>query len=170
VAVANYLHVSGLIAVAVAGLYFGNITIKHESIISEKSRLASFGFWEMIAFFANSAAFLYLGLSMNMLSIFQHIPLILLAFMAILSSRAISTYPILILINKYTIEKIPLKFQHVVVLGGMKGALSVALVSTLPEGDFKHILQTITFGVMLFSLLIQYYSLVSYLKKKILSS
>ncbi len=166
VAVANSLGVSGLIAVAVAGLYFGNVTTKHETIISEKSRLASFDFWNMIAFFANSIAFLYLGLSMNILTIVEFLPLILVAFSVVLISRAISIYPILGLIGRYTREKIPLKWQHVVVLGGMRGALSVALVSTIPESDFKHILQTITFGVVLSSLLIQYPSLVSFIKKK----
>lgn len=165
VVVANSLGVSGLIAVAVAGLYFGNVTTKHETIISEKSRLASFDFWQMIAFFANSVAFLYLGLSMDILSIINSLPLILLAFLVVLSSRAISTYPILGLISRYAGEKISLKWQNVVVLGGMRGALSVALVSTLPEGNFKHILQTITFGVVLFSLFIQYPSLVYYMKK-----
>lgn len=166
VAVANSLGVSGLIAVAVAGLYFGNVTTKHETTVSEKSRLASYDFWKMIAFFANSIAFLYLGLSMNMLSIASLLPLILVAFLAVLASRAISTYPILGLISRYTNEKISLKWQNVVVIGGMKGALSVALVSTIPESDFKQILQTITFGVVLFSLLIQYPFLVSYIKKK----
>jgi len=165
VAVANYLGVSGLVAVAVAGLYFGNITTKHETVISEKSRLASFDFWKMIAFFANSIAFLYLGLSMNIISIIDQIPLIIIIFGIVLGSRAISTYPILGLISKITKEKIPLKWQNVVVLGGMKGALSVALVSTLPDSDFKHILQTITFGVVLLSLLLQYPILVTYIKR-----
>jgi len=168
VAVANMLGVSGLIAVAVAGLYFGNVTTKHETIISEKSRLASYDFWKMVAFFANSIAFLYLGLSMDILSITKTMPLILVAFLAVLISRAISTYPILGFIGKYTNEKIPLKWQNVVVLGGMRGALSVALVSTLPESDFKHILQTITFGVVLLSLLIQYPLVVYYIKKKMI--
>jgi len=166
VAVANSAGVSGLIAVAVAGLYFGNVTTKHETILSEKSRVASFNFWNMIAFFANSIAFLYLGLSMDMPTIVDSLPLILVAFAVVLISRAIATYPILGLIGRYTREKIPLKWQHVVVLGGMRGALSVALVSTIPERDFKHILQTITFGVVLSSLLIQYPSLVSFIKKK----
>jgi len=166
VVAANSLGVSGLIAVAVAGLYFGNVTTKHETTISEKSRLASFDFWKMVAFFSNSVAFLYLGLSMNILSVVESLPLIILAFLVVLGSRAISTYPILGLISRYTREKISLKWQNVVVLGGMRGALSVALVSTLPEGEFKHILQTITFGVVLFSLFIQYPSLVYYIKKK----
>ena len=50
-------------------------------------------------------------------------------------------------------------------IGGMRGALSVALVATLPESEFKEILKTITFGVVLSSLIIQYPVLSRYIKK-----
>ena len=54
---ANSLGVSGLVAVAVAGLYFGNITVKREAYMSLKVRTTVFNFWEIIAFLANSAHF-----------------------------------------------------------------------------------------------------------------
>jgi NhaP-type Na+/H+ or K+/H+ antiporter len=63
VAAANSLGLSGL--VAVAGLYFGNVTVKQEAHLSAEVRGAIFDFWEIAAFFATSAAFVYLGLSMN---------------------------------------------------------------------------------------------------------
>ncbi|MGI0075643.1 MAG: hypothetical protein ACREA5_06840, partial [Nitrosotalea sp.] len=56
-------------------------------------------------------------------------------------------------------------WRHVVMIGGMRGALSVALVATLPESDVKEILKTITFGVVLSSLIIQYPVLSRYIKK-----
>ena len=68
-----------MVAAAVAGLYFGNVTVKQEAHMSLKVRLSVFNFWEMIAFFANSAAFLYLGISMNIVSIGQNLFLIILA-------------------------------------------------------------------------------------------
>jgi len=156
---------SGLIAAAVAGLYFGNVTMKSEKIISPKVRTYTSNFWEMIAFFANSLAFLYLGLSMDLLRISQNLPLIMLAFVVVLAARAVSTYPILRLTNKFTKENIPRTWRNVVWIGGMRGALSVALVATLPESEFKDTLQTITFGVVLASLIIQYPALATYIKK-----
>lgn len=93
VVLANTLGVSGLVAVAVAGLYFGNITVKHEAYMSLKVRTSVFNFWEIIAFLANSVAFLYLGLSMNVVSIGQNIGLIILAFGVVFIARIISTYP-----------------------------------------------------------------------------
>jgi CPA1 family monovalent cation:H+ antiporter len=165
VVVANSLGMSGLIAVAVAGLYFGNVTMRSEKIISPKVRIYTSNFWEMIAFFANSLAFLYLGLSMDLIRIGQNLPLIILAFVVVLAARAVSTYPILRLTNKFTKENIPRKWRNVVWIGGMRGALSVALVATLPESEFKQTLQTITFGVVLASLIIQYPALTRYIKK-----
>jgi len=165
VVVANSLGVSGLIAAAVAGLYFGNITMRFEKIISPKVRTFTSNFWEMIAFFANSLAFLYLGLSMDLIRIGQNLPLIALAFVVVLAARAASTYPILGLTNKFTKENTPKTWRNVVMMGGMRGALSVALVATLPESEFKETLQTITFGVVLASLIIQYSVLARYIKK-----
>lgn len=164
VVIANALGLSGLVAAATAGLWFG-IIMRKPNIISEKVRLYASNFWEMIAFFANSVAFLYLGLSMDMLRIGQNLPLIALAIVIVLAARAASTYPILAATNRFTKEKTTGKWRNVVMIGGMRGALSVALVATLPEGEAKEILKTITFGVVLSSLIIQYPVLSMYIKK-----
>jgi monovalent cation:H+ antiporter, CPA1 family len=165
VVAANSLGLSGLVAVAVAGLYFGNITVKQEAYMSLKVRTSVFNFWEMIAFFANSAAFLYLGVSMNIVNIGQNFLLIVLSFAAVLAARVASTYPLLAATNRFTEEKIPRVWRHIVVLGGMRGALSVALVASLPESSFKNTIATITFGVVLSSLIIQYIGLTRYVKR-----
>src|SRR5690348_14495897 len=165
VVLANSLGFSGLVAVAVAGLYFGNATVKKEADMSLKVRTAVFNFWEMAAFFATSAAFLYLGTSMNILRIAENIPLIALSFVAVLVATALSTSSILAATNRLTREKIPVIWRHVVMLGGMRGAVSVALVASIPltvGGEFKTTLETITFGVVLLSLVIQYIALTKY--------
>ncbi len=163
--ISNAVGVSGLVAVALAGLYFGNVTIRHEGVVSHKVRESAFNFWEMAAFFANSAAFLYLGATMDLEKIVGQIPLIVLAFAAVLAARAASAYPILAATNRFVREKIPTSWKHAVVLGGMRGAVSVALVASLPDIDFKSTLETITFGVVLSSLVIQYLSLTWYVKR-----
>ena len=70
--------------------------------MSLKTRLSVFNFWEIIAFFANSIAFLYLGISMNIVNIAQGFPLIALSFGAELLVRIGSTYPILAAVNRFT--------------------------------------------------------------------
>jgi CPA1 family monovalent cation:H+ antiporter len=164
VVISNALGFSGLVAAASAGLWFG-VIMRKPHIMSEKVRTYASNFWEMIAFFANSVAFLYLGLNMDMVRIEQNLPLIALAIIAVLAARAASTYPILAATHRFTKEKTTRAWRHVIMIGGMRGALSVALVATLPESEMKEILKTITFGVVLSSLIIQYPVLSRYIKK-----
>ena len=161
---ANTLGLSGLIAVATAGLYFGNITMRKESSMSKEIRDTVSNFWDIAAFFANSLAFLFLGLTMNIIKISQDIFLILVVFAVVLAGRLLFIYPILGVINRFTREKIPLIWQNIIMLGGMRGALSVALVTSLPQSDLKNTLETMTFGVVLLSLIVQYVSLTRYVK------
>jgi len=165
VVLANTLGVSGLAAVAVAGLYFGNVTVKKEAIMSKNVRTFAFNFWEMIAFLASSAAFIYLGISMNLIDIVQHFPIIALSLIAVFGARAATIYPLLAATTRFTRENIPNVWKHIVLIGGMRGAISVALVASLPPSNLKNILQTITFGVVLLSLIIQYVVLSRYVKR-----
>jgi monovalent cation:H+ antiporter, CPA1 family len=165
VVLANSLGVSGLAAVAVAGLYFGNVTIKKEATMSKSVRTFAFNFWEMIAFLASSVAFLYLGISMNVVDIVNHFPLIALSLIAVLGARAATIYPILAATTRFARENIPNTWKNVILVGGMRGAISVALVASIPPSDFKSLLQTITFGVVLLSLIIQYIVLSRYVKR-----
>jgi len=165
VVLANTLGVSGLAAVAVAGLYFGNVTVKKEATMSKNVRTFTFNFWEMIAFFASSAAFLYLGVSMNLIDIVQHFPIIALSLIAVFGARAATIYPLLAATTRFTRENIPNVWKHIVLIGGMRGAISVALVASLPPSNLKNILQTITFGVVLLSLIIQYVVLSRYVRR-----
>ncbi|MGI0017986.1 MAG: cation:proton antiporter [Nitrosotalea sp.] len=166
VVTANSLGVSGLVAVAIAGLYFGHVTSKQENVISVKTKTFVFNFWEMIAYVANSLAFLYLGLSMDIASIGNHLSLVAFAIVAVLAGRFVSVYPILGITNRFTKEKIPMAWKNVAMIGSMRGAISVALVGMLPEGDFKDTLQTMTFGVVLCSLIFQYPVLLRYIKTR----
>jgi CPA1 family monovalent cation:H+ antiporter len=165
VVLANTLGVSGLAAVAVAGLYFGNVTVKKEATMSKNVRTFTFNFWEMIAFFASSAAFLYLGVSMNLIDIVQHFPIIALSLIAVFGARAATIYPLLAVTTRFTRENIPNVWKHIALIGGMRGAISVALVASLPPSNLKNILQTITFGVVLLSLIIQYVVLSRYVRR-----
>ena len=76
---------------------------------------------------------------MNILRIAENIPLIALSFVAVLVARAMSTYPISAATNRLTREKIPVIWRHVVMLGGMRGAISVALVASIPSTGSKRI-------------------------------
>jgi NhaP-type Na+/H+ or K+/H+ antiporter len=106
--VANAMGLSGLMAVATAGIYFKDVTMKKGFAMSKEVRETVSNFWEIVSFFANSVALLYLGVTMNIIDVSQNITLIILVFAIVLIGIALSTYPILTLVNKFTREKIPL--------------------------------------------------------------
>lgn len=165
VMLANSLGVSGL-AVAFGGLFFGNVTMKRESTMRSDVKKAISYFWQIAAFFANSIIFFYLGITMNIVTICQNALIIILAFVIVLMARAVSVYPILSISNKLGKQKIPFLWKNIIMIGGMRGALSVALVTSLPAGVLRDKLEALTFGVVLASLIIQYVVLTKYVKRK----
>jgi NhaP-type Na+/H+ or K+/H+ antiporter len=66
----------------------------------------------------SSAAFIYLGISMDLIAVGQHIFIIVLAFIAILAARAVIVYPILAATSSKLIRvNIPISWTHVVMIG-----------------------------------------------------
>jgi monovalent cation:H+ antiporter, CPA1 family len=128
-ALASALGVSGLVAVAIVGLYFGNITLRASMGPSTRETVTQF--WEFAAFLANSVAFLFIGFRTDVFKMADAIILILVAYLAVTAARAASVYPILTFLDRVD-EKIPWKWRNVTMLGGMRGALSIALAASIP--------------------------------------
>ena len=168
-AFATGIGASGLIAVAVAGLYFGNYTIR--TAMEPATREAVQIFWQIAAFIGNSIAFLLIGFEANIISLPQSILLILVAYAAVLVSRAAAVYPILAFFRKIS-GKMTLTWSNIAMLGGVRGALSIALAATITtsvvisETDL-HTISTMVFGVAFISIVIQVPLLFRYVKQKI---
>lgn len=149
-------HLSGPIAVVVAGLLIGNKGA--EFAMSEKTRTYLFGFWEMIDEILNSVLFLLIGLEILILSDqLDPITALLLVFL---------TIP-LVLLARYIAVSIPLRFIGlfkrftkgaipVLTWGGVRGGISVALALSLPDTvAAKPVILTATYGVVIFSIIVQ---------------
>jgi CPA1 family monovalent cation:H+ antiporter len=149
---AESLGVSGLMAVAIAGLYMGNRTMR--IAMSEETRMTVTRFWEIVTFLATSFAFLLLGLKVNFYALVSFAPFVIAAFVAILFARAVSVYPIVALTRALG-EKIPTSWTHLLAFAGLRGVLSVALALSLPDSSFKELIVAMTFGVALFSIVLQ---------------
>jgi CPA1 family monovalent cation:H+ antiporter len=163
---AESLGVSGLVAVAIAGLYMGNRTMR--IAMSEQTRQTMTTFWEIVTFVATSFAFLLLSLQADFRLMVTFSPFIIGACVAMFLSRAISVYPIVGLTSLLG-EKIPSSWTKVLAMAGMRGAVSVALALSLPESSLKEEIVTMTFGVALVSLVVQGEFLRLYLKRAMLS-
>jgi CPA1 family monovalent cation:H+ antiporter len=149
------LHVSGIMAVVGVGLVLGSagITKYTPSTIEYLSR-----FWEYLAFIASSLIFLLIGIeivSQHNLRGFAY-PMgigIVVAFFA----RAISIYGLFPIVNRLpNIERVDARYQTVMVWGGMRGAMTLVLALSLPGTYvFRDVLIAMSFGAVVFSLLVQ---------------
>ena len=151
--VAEKLGVSGVLAVLAAGLVNGNIS---QNGMSPTSRIVIFNFWEYVAFLANSLVFLLLGLQVNITDLLASWQAILWAVLAVIISRFIVVYGLSWLVNRVS-EPVPLRWQHILNWGDLRGAISLALALSLPLslGSDRDLLRVMAFGVVLFTLLVQ---------------
>jgi CPA1 family monovalent cation:H+ antiporter len=152
--VAEQVHVSGVLAVVAAGLVNGNIGSRG---MSPTTKIVLYNFWEYLAFLANSLVFLLIGLRINVLELTAHILPIVVAVGAVLVSRAVVVYGLLWVTHALgSRARMPLAWQHVLFWGGLRGAIGLALVLSLPRGLASVTqLEVMAFGVVLFTLLAQ---------------
>jgi Na+:H+ antiporter len=151
--VAERLHISGVLAVVAAGLTCGNLGPRG---MSPTTRIVLFNFWEFVAFLANSLVFLLIGLQIYVPDMVGAWKPVLAAILAVLLARAIVTYSLGWLANRF-VEPIPFPWVHVLNWGGLRGAISLALALSLPAamGPDRTLIQVMAFGVVLFTLLVQ---------------
>ncbi len=150
---ATYLGVSGLVAVAVAGLYFGNLTMS--TMLVQRARGTVRSFWEIVGFVANSVAFLFIGLSTDIFQLAAGMLAIIVAFFAVTVARAASVYSILGLFST-TYERIPSSWRNVAMLGGVRGALSIVLLASIPSTvGQRDAIVTMVLGVAFLSITFQ---------------
>ncbi len=150
---AYHLHLSGVIATASAGLVLGNFGSKRG--MSARTRTAMQSFWEYISFVMNSLVFLLIGLEIHVRELLQNWTSVVLAICAVLVGRVLSVYLLVPLSNLF-VDRIPLRWQHVAVWGGLRGALALALALSLnSEFPYRGQILNLTFGVVIFSILVQ---------------
>lgn len=151
-ALAGALHVSGPIAVVVAGLLIGNHGVRLG--MSARSAEHVRTFWHLIDEILNAALFLLIGVEVFALSFGAREALIaLVTIPLVLVARAAAVgLPIGLLrwAQPFTPGGAP-----VLIWGGLRGGISVALVLSLPDGPDKPLLLAATYAVVIFSIVVQ---------------
>lgn len=155
--VGNWLEVSGVVAVVVAGLMVGNVGLSRR--VSASTRVTLYSFWEYAGFGVNTFIFLLIGVELEPGTLWEILPAVLLAVLAYQLGRLLAVYPLLALLRWFD-RPIPLRWQHVLFLGNIKGSLSMALALSLPIAlNGRSSLIAIVFGSVLLSLVVQGLSL-----------
>jgi len=155
--IGQFFGVSGAVAVVIAGLIFGNLGLSRSTSASDRITLLSF--WEYAGFGVNTFIFLLIGIEINPLALWRILPSILFVILAYQLGRILSVYLLLAGLRWFD-RPIPLRWQHVLFLGNIKGSLSMALALSIPLAlTGRDNIIALVFGAVLFSLVGQGLSL-----------
>jgi CPA1 family monovalent cation:H+ antiporter len=151
-ALASYLHTSGPIAMVVSGLLIGNRG--REFAMSEKTRHNLDTFWELTDEILNSLLFVLVGMELLIIPLTGgYLAAGVIAVPVTLLSRFVSVGIPLFFLNLR--ERFPFGSLKVMTWGGLRGGISVALALSLPAGPEREIVITMTYTVVVFSILVQ---------------
>ena len=149
---AHALHVSGPVAMAVAGLFIGNAGVAHA--MSDVTQDYLIKFWELIDEVLNSVLFLLIGLEVVLIAREPYLLLFGAAALPLaLAARYLSVSGPLILLRRWIdLGKLAIP---TLVWGGLRGGISIALALSLPNGPYRIPIVAATFVIVLFSVIIQ---------------
>ncbi|MEH7401065.1 sodium:proton antiporter [Gottfriedia acidiceleris] len=159
----EHFHGSGVIAVVIGGIVFGNYGKKIGMSAVTEDYIASF--WDIISFVGNTILFLLIGLVVYRLDVFSNWKVSFITILIVLIARTIAVN--ISLLNRKTFTN---NEKFLINWGGLKGALSIALALTLPaEFPYRENILLIVYTNVVFSLLIQGLSIpkvIMYIKNK----
>ena len=146
------IHTSGPIAMVVAGLIIGNHGRQHA--MSEQTRAHIDSFWELVDEIMNAVLFVLIGLEV-----------VVLAYTGSIAVAAMLSIP-MVLLARFVCVGVPIRLlalgrqfsQGTVTIltwGGLRGGISVALALSIPFGAERDVILPVTYGVVIFSILVQ---------------
>jgi CPA1 family monovalent cation:H+ antiporter len=152
---AQQLDLSGVLATIAAAMTLGYLGRRRGWVYSEGSERLLTDLWAFLAFAANAGLFLLVGLTDRTAGLREHPFSVLVGIAAALVGRAVVAYGIGSLLNRSTVS-LSWPQRHVLLWGGLRGAVALAAVLSLPIG-FPHRAQLLamTYGAVLFTLLAQ---------------
>lgn len=151
--IAEHFHMSGILSSLTAGVVVGNWG--WQKAISPSGRGHVLSFWEYAAFLANSVIFIVIGLheAHQAKGLFTLAAAI--AILLALLGRTLAVYPFCALFARSSLV-VRLRDQHILVWGGLRGGLALALALSVPESVAKRAdIIVIAFAVVAFSIFAQ---------------
>ena len=151
-AFARVIHVSGPIAMVVAGIFIGNRG--RLFAMSENTREHLDSFWELMDEILNAVLFLLIGLEILVLTIKgNYLIASLIMIPVVLLARFISVgIPVTFMRRIRDFSPHAVK---ILTWGGLRGGISVALALSIPNGPEREVLLTVTYIIVIFSILVQ---------------
>lgn len=149
----NFLGFSGVMATVAAGIVVGSMT---ESRAAREVREILHELWDALAFVANALLFLFIGLALDFDLIVGNLPTIAVATAAVLVARPLAVVPLVWILEKTrVVHKVGPRNSAVLVWGGLRGGVALALALALPPTvPGQETIQAATAGVVLATLLV----------------
>ena len=160
-ALADGLHLSAPIAIVVAGLLIGNHG--RSFAMSEDTRQNLDTFWELADEVLNAVLFLLIGLEVMVLNYsWLNLAAALMGIVIVLSARLVSVSVPINLLTRY--RSFSPHVAKILTWTGLRGGISIALALSLPVSTERDVLLAITYGVVVFSILVQGLTISPFLK------
>ncbi len=151
-AAAFHLHVSGPLAMVVAGLFVGNHG--RALAMSDRTRRYVDMFWELVDSTLNALLFVLIGLEVVLVAYSPGIALASAAAIAVTLFARLATVGVPVAVAG-TAVGLPRRAWRVLTWGGLRGGISVALALGLPAGPERDLVLALTYSVVVFSILVQ---------------
>ncbi|KMQ66491.1 sodium:proton antiporter [Chryseobacterium angstadtii] len=150
--IARQMHISGPLTMVAAGLFMGNFNVRFKMKSVTQDYLIKF--WELIDEILNAVLFLFIGFELLMIKDLKHFMVPgLLAIAVVLIARLISIWVptrFMSLRTRFSPQTV-----KVLVWGGIRGGVSIALAMSIPKSEYSEIILSITYCVVVFSIIVQ---------------
>lgn len=154
---ADRFHMSGIIATVVAAITFG--VLARRGAMTERAQVAVETVWEFGGFLLSALLFLLIGLVIDLGALGGALVPIACGIVAVIGARALIVYGLVAGASRVARRgrgTMRSGWLHVMVAAGMRGAVSVALALSLPQNvPQRDLLVAVTFGITLFTLVVQ---------------
>lgn len=148
--IARQMHISGPLTMVAAGLFMGNFSVKFKMKSITQDYLIKF--WELIDEILNAVLFLFIGFELLMIKDLRNFVVPgLVAIVIVLLARVVSIWGP----TKFMKRTFSPQTVKVLVWGGIRGGVSIALAMSVPKSEYSEIILSITYFVVVFSIIVQ---------------
>ncbi|MCJ8155591.1 sodium:proton antiporter [Chryseobacterium sp. SSA4.19] len=148
--IARQMHISGPLTMVAAGLFMGNFNVKFKMKSITQDYLIKF--WELIDEILNAVLFLFIGFELLIIKDLRYFMIPGIAAIAVvLLARVISIWgPTKFMKTTFSPQTV-----KVLVWGGIRGGVSIALALSIPKNEYSTVVLSITYCVVVFSIIVQ---------------